>query len=168
MPASEIKALDAANGTLEISQGSTDQSTLKKIGLITGTGKVVSAFNLNLTGSGNNSIHQLGQSVTVTVQLTGEQISALKGTTPALYYYDPSTGSLVDMHATFDLSKGTVTFTTSHFSTYVIGQAVSSAKVSNPSTGNNKNVPVTLIILLSIAAVTIPVVIVFKRLKTTR
>lgn len=103
MPASAIKALETANGSLKISQGSTNQSTLKTVKLIAGTNKVVTAFNLNLTGFNNNAIHELGQPVKITVQLTDEQLSALKGATPALYYYDPSTGKLVDMNATFDL-----------------------------------------------------------------
>lgn len=83
--------------------------------------EIVSTFDLNLTAADGTAIHNLGNPAAVTVQLTDDQAAQLKKQgTPKLFYYDPDTKSLVDLNAAFDLDKKTVSFSTTHFSSFVI------------------------------------------------
>jgi hypothetical protein len=118
------------NGTLTLTQASSPTTTLDKIvALVSSNGVVLTSFDLNLSGSsGSQSIHELGNTVKVTVKLTPNQLTQINGDKNArLFYYDPSTNSLKDMNASFNFSKGTVTFYTDHFSTYVIKTAKSAS-----------------------------------------
>ena len=85
---------------------------------------MVAVININLnrtTSAGSEAVHNLSGAVTVSITLTDAQIAAIKsGSDPYVYYYDSDTGALTDMKAAFDLTAKTATFTTTHFSSYVI------------------------------------------------
>ncbi len=165
IPSSVLQTAEASNGALSISQGPTSSSTFSSIQVIAGNENVVDVFDLNLIGT-NGNIHQLGQAVTVTIQLTLDQIAKLQGAVPAVYYYNPTTNTLENLNAAFDLVKGTATFTTTHFSTYVIAKAAVKAPVTSPSTGDDSS-KVLLIYLLIVNAAVITV-FAFRRRKGTR
>lgn len=88
----------------------------------------VAALDVDLTryysDGTSESVHQLGGTATVTISLTATQIAQIRNSLNAqLLYYDPETGSLTNMNAIFDLTKGTATFQTGHLSTFVIATA---------------------------------------------
>lgn len=117
------------SATLQISQSvsptATQQAAFQVV--TTGGASPIASLDIDLnavssTGTAT-AVHQLSGSVTVTVTLTAAQLAQITNASTAhLYYYDPSTGALTDMNATFDAKAGTMTFTTSHFSTFVIVQ----------------------------------------------
>ncbi|OPJ64379.1 Ig-like domain-containing protein [Clostridium oryzae] len=105
-------------------------------------GTVVAAVKINLnrtTSTGTEAVHILSGEVTVTITLTDAQIAAIKvGSNPHIYYYDSDTGTLIDMNATFDLTKRTATFQTTHFSNYIFA---TESKVPPVVSGvNNKGI----------------------------
>jgi Listeria/Bacterioides repeat len=115
------------NGTgLTLSQSAAPQATqaAAQDAAAKGNSTAVAVISIDLTRTtqtGTEAVHNLSGAVTVTITLTPEQIAAIKASgNPRIYYYDPTTGALTDMSATFDLSKGTATFTTTHFSDYVL------------------------------------------------
>ena len=79
-------------------------------------------INLNRTAAlGTEEIHDLSGEVTVTINLTEEQAAAIAaGKQAYIYYYDPETGMLTNMEAVFDVTAKTATFSTTHFSIYVL------------------------------------------------
>lgn len=165
IPSSVLQTAEASNGALSISQGPTSSSTFSSIQVIAGNENVVDVFDLNLIGT-NGNIHQLGQAVTVTIQLTLDQIAKLQGAVPEIYYYNPTTNTLENLNAAFDLVKGTATFTTTHFSTYVIAKAAVKAPVTSPSTGDDSSKVLVIYLLIVNAAVI--TVFAFRRRKGTR
>jgi hypothetical protein len=85
----------------------------------------VSTLDVDLTryysDGTSEAVHQLSGDITVVIKLTDAQIAAITDTSKAhLLYYNPDTGALTDMGATFDLAAGTATFQTNHFSTFII------------------------------------------------
>jgi hypothetical protein len=117
---------------LVLSQNTTATTTQTQIVAATQSSGVtpVSTLDVDLTRYYSNgtseAVHQLSDTATVTINLTAAQTAQIGNSQNAqLLYYDPKTGSLTDMNAVFDLTKGTATFTTGHFSTFVI--ATSSA-----------------------------------------
>ena len=84
----------------------------------------LTVINISLSRTvteGTEEIHNLSGKVTVTIALTKEQAAAIAaGNQAYIYYYDPETGSLTDMEAVFDLTAKTATFSTMHFSIYVL------------------------------------------------
>jgi uncharacterized protein YjdB len=81
-----------------------------------------------VTSTGTEAVHNLSGAVKVTIALTEAQIAAIKASSnPHIYYYDADTGAFTDMNATFDMTAGTATFTTNHFSTYVIATTTAAA-----------------------------------------
>jgi heme-binding NEAT domain protein/Leucine-rich repeat (LRR) protein len=82
--------------------------------------ELAASFDLNLQ-MGGQAITDLGGRVKITVSLTDAQVEALASAdTKKLCYYNPATGELTDMNATFDLAAKTMTFYTDHLSTYAI------------------------------------------------
>jgi hypothetical protein len=85
----------------------------------------VTTLDVDLTRYFSNGtsepVHQLGSSAQVTIKLTAAQIAQISDPSQAqLLYYDPTSGKFSNMNAIFDLAAGTATFTTNHFSTFVI------------------------------------------------
>lgn len=128
---------------------------------------IVLSFQLDLKKiySDNRSeyIHQLGGKIKVTVALSDADLAKITDPENAkLYYLDPSTNTLVDMHATFDLQHKTVTFYTDHFSTFIVDQGVpastSTKPAINPPTGETSSlsgldaifVPISLSLALAL------------------
>lgn len=114
-------------GSLSLSQANSPSATQTAVIQVTANNNEIPVATLDLslthiTASGiTTAVHQLSGSITVTVKLTANQLAQITNVASAhLYYYDPTTGSLTDMNAKFDLTAGTVTFSTSHLSTYVI------------------------------------------------
>jgi hypothetical protein len=114
------------------------------------------SLNINLTrlnaDGTNTAVHQLSGNVQVVISLTDAQVAAITDVSNAkVFYYDSDSGSLTDMGATFDLTAKTVTFTTKHFSTYVIAQTTATA---NPKTSGN-SAPILSLALLGAGAAAI-------------
>lgn len=143
-PASVLAGIIGSDttSTLKITQLPSPQATENLATAAAGkTNSVIGAFDINLTkvaADGSSTvIHQLGGSLTVTLKLTDEQKAKITDpATAKLYHFNPDTNTLDDMHAVFDMTAGTVTFTTDHFSTFVIAQQAT----SNPPTGS-ENLP---------------------------
>ncbi len=119
-----------------------------EINSLAGSNGIISAFDINLfsvSSSGvSTQLHELGGNITITLTLTAAQKAQITDpSTAKLYFYDPETKSLVDMHATFNMTAGTVTFTTSHLSTFVLKQG----KVVNPKTGSESLPIIPLVII---------------------
>lgn len=158
IPASILKAAGPA-GTLKLSADKTSTDVAAKIAALAPANSVVRKFDLNLTGA-SGAIHELGQPVTVTVTLSADEIAQLKKITPVLYYYDSSTNKLVDMGAKFDLNQGTVTFTTTHFSTYLIAGTTTQA---NPHTGSSTAGNSPLVICGCLAMLILATSLIYRR-----
>ncbi|ADY55784.1 cell wall binding repeat 2-containing protein [Syntrophobotulus glycolicus DSM 8271] len=94
------------------------------ISILTGNDTLVGAIELNLSlisGANAQPVTDLGGRIKVTLSLTEAQVAQLDAAdSMKLCYYNPATGLLENMGATFDLEKKTVTFYTDHFSTYAI------------------------------------------------
>ncbi|MEG6567360.1 S-layer homology domain-containing protein [Thermoanaerobacterium saccharolyticum] len=135
------------HGVLTVSNDKTSSNTLLAINsVMTANSKVVGAFDLNLSAADGANIHEFDTAANVTLHLTSDMIASLSGNgTPKLFYYDPAKKELVDMNAVFDLTNGTATFSTTHFSTYVIaitdltqggGSGSGGGSGTNSSSGN--------------------------------
>ena len=115
-------ALSISQTTATSEAVSAAQTAAQKAG-----GIAVAVFEIDLsrtTSTGTEAVHNLSVAVTVTISLTDAQIAVIKASAnPCIYYYDPNTGMLTNMNATFDLVKGTATFTTTHFSNYLLAIA---------------------------------------------
>ena len=88
----------------------------------------IETFDINLENmSTGELIHQLGGTVSITVNLTDDMVQQIQQAGKVkFYYFNPSTNNVEDMNATFNLNAKTVTFTTTHFSTYLIAKAKTS------------------------------------------
>ena len=95
------------------------------------------AFDITVTVDGKPA--DINGTVTVTIPVPEE----LKGKDKYYVYYKAEDGTLTDMNATY--ADGYITFTTTHFSTYIVSTAAMSAD-GNPDTG------VTLLLIPAIAA----------------
>lgn len=124
-----ISVLTAALGdgtSLTLTQSTPSASTLAAAQdaaeVTKGIALAVININLNRTAaSGTEEIHNLSGEVTVTINLTEEQVAAIAaGEQAYIYYYDTETGTLTDMGAVVDLTAKTATFGTNHFSTYIL------------------------------------------------
>ena len=130
---------DASIKLTEIPASSATQAAAKSAAAKINTdNSIVSAFDIDLykvlSDNSTTQLHQLGGNITVTLNLTDAQKAQITDpSTAKLYYYNLDTGALEDMHATFDMTAGTVTFTTNHFSTFVLAQV----NTPNPKTGDN-------------------------------
>lgn len=127
---SSVASSALGDGTgLTLSQGFAPETTQAEAqdAAAKGNGTAVAVISIDLTrttSTGTEAVHQLSGAVTVTITLTPEQIATIRSSSnPHIYYYDPVTGALTDMNATFDLTAGTATFTTTHFSNYVLATA---------------------------------------------
>lgn len=111
----------SGTGSLQLQKNEASAGTRQSIiSIMADTDTLVSAIELNLK-IGDQSITDLGGSVKITISLTDEQVAALASAgSKKLCHYNPDTGALEDMGATFDLTNKTVTFYTDHFSTYAI------------------------------------------------
>jgi hypothetical protein len=112
---------------LKLSQATTAPSTQTAIETAAATSYVtpVSTLDVDLTryysDGTSEAVHQLSGDITVVIKLTDAQIAAITDASKAhLLYYNPDTSALTDMDATFDLTAGTATFQTNHFSTFII------------------------------------------------
>jgi hypothetical protein len=110
------------NGALTVTNGKTPSATRSAITAITpASSKVADTFDLSLTSADGTSVGQLDSPAGVTVQLSAADITSLSGDgTPAMFYYDPATKTLVNTNAVFDLAKGTVNYNTTRLGTYVL------------------------------------------------
>jgi hypothetical protein len=108
----------------------------------------IETFNIDLENTSTGElIHQLGGSVSITVKLTDDLVQQIRQAgNVKFYYFNPSTNGVEDMNATFSLSTKTVTFSTVHFSTYLI------AKAKDAQNGSHGGNPVPTL-LVSFAAV---------------
>ena len=91
-------------------------------------GATQASFDITLVVDGKNV--QPNGKVEVTITIPKE----LAGKDTYYVYYKDDNGKLTDMKATFNKEAGTVTFTTDHFSTYIIS-TVNLLGEPNPSTG---------------------------------
>jgi hypothetical protein len=112
---------------LKLSQNTTAPATQTSVtAAATSSGVTpVSTLDVDLTRYYSNgtseAVHQLSGNITVTINLTATQIALINNPSNAqLLYYNPATGTLTNMNAIFDLTAGTATFQTNHFSTFVI------------------------------------------------
>lgn len=139
-PASVLNAALGGDSTasLSLSQSASAGATQQSVFQLTAAngGTPVAALDLSLVkveaNGATTAVHQLSDTVTVTVTLTAAQLAAIGDASDLdVYYYDTGTtpATLTDMHAAYDAAKGTLTFTTDHFSTYVIAKAASTVSV---------------------------------------
>jgi hypothetical protein len=109
-------------------------------------------FNKYYPDDTSEAIHHLNGNVTVTIHLTDEQITQI--TDPSLaqiLFYDSETDTFTNMNASFDIKNKTATFTTDHFSTYVLAVsagATTGNTENNPNTGMDSHYPAVLFVLL--------------------
>ncbi len=122
--------------TLKLTQEAPPAATQAQLTVVAESSGVTPVASLNIdlakvSSSGTSeAVHNLNGSISVTVKLTDEQLAAITDASKAkLLYYNPDTGALQDMGATFDLAAKTVTFSTNHFSTYLIATASAAANV---------------------------------------
>ena len=145
---------DDLSSTLKLSKDETSAGTKSKVfTLIQGNGNVADMFDIDLTRYYSNgtseAVHELNGKIKITISLTDAMLASINNAeTAKLYCYDTSTGKLVDMNATFDLTNKTVTFYTDHFSTYLI----ENAGVKNPNTGDASNNVLPVVILSGLSA----------------
>ncbi len=136
VPASVLNDALGGGSSLSLIQSAPSDATQKQFQVAAGdTGlAALAAWDIDLTrsaGDGTSApVHDLNGNATVSIRLTAEQLIQLKAVSDLkLCYYDPSAGTLSDMGAVFDLAAGTVTFTTKHFSTYVITSAAQNTPI---------------------------------------
>lgn len=130
-PSSVFSGALGSADTLQLSQTSTPSSVLTKV--TTAAEAIgdapVSSIDVDLAkvsaDGALEAVHNLNGNATVTIQLTDAQIARITDVSKAhLFYFDPNAGTFSDMGAKFDLTRKTVTFTTNHFSTFVIATEV--------------------------------------------
>lgn len=124
---------------LSLTTGSSDANAKNQIiGL--SDGNLLYAFDLNLNkhyGDGSwESMHNLGQKIKITINMTQEQADQISNGAK-LMYFDSENNKLVDMNAMFDLDNKTITFYTDHFSSYAIVLDENSASGKTTGDGNN-------------------------------
>ncbi len=112
---------DNSGATLQFKANESPSNTKTAVlQILTDNDELTGAFDLNLT-LGTQSISDLGGRIKITFSLTDAQVTALQSAdSRKLCYYNPATGALTNMNATFDLTAKTVTFYTDHLSTYVL------------------------------------------------
>ncbi|MFT9056060.1 MAG: hypothetical protein ABF449_05470 [Ethanoligenens sp.] len=138
LPSGSITGNSAITEDFTFSTGNDSDATASAKKLAASNAKIVDAFDLNLTAAGaSESIHDLGASATVVRKLTDAEIAALRNGTATLYYYDPSGALDLINGAQFDLGAKTVTFTTPHFSAYVLAYTVTSGDNGNGGSGDS-------------------------------
>jgi len=119
-----IKKLSTYGGDLAIAIGTVENSELNdNQRKIVGDRTVISAN----VSSGTTIIHDLGGNVTVTMPY--ELKDGEKSSDIVIWYLDDS-GNVTEIHATYNETTKTVSFTTAHFSYYVIA-------FSSPSQGSS-------------------------------
>jgi hypothetical protein len=130
----------SGTSTLSLAQTSTSTATQTAVNAAAASKGIipVSTLDIDLTNVSSSGalvpVHQLNGNITVTIALTDAQIAKITDASKArLYYFDPDTNALTDMNATFDLTAKTVTFTTNHFSTYVIANTTSTSTTTTPT-----------------------------------
>jgi uncharacterized repeat protein (TIGR02543 family) len=153
------------SSSLRITQTPTDNDTLDELMSSLGEGNtVVAGFDISLEkifANGNvEQIHELSGSIRIVISLSAEQLSVVTDpTTAKLYWYNPETGELTDMNATFDLAAGTATFYTDHFSTFLVANIKNADSIEiNGSTDTLEDTAsnnITIIIILSVTASTV-------------
>ena len=90
-------------------------------------------------------IHQMDGKIKISLP-----VASLNGTDPeslAVYFCDPATGTVQDMHAVYDALTESMVFYTTHFSNYVIAQK---QNPQVPNTGDHL-IPIILILLATSA-----------------
>lgn len=151
-----------SGSTLRFTQASSSVSSEQTA--LAGSNSIVSAFDIDLfsvsSSGASTQLHQLGGNITITLTLTDAQKAQITDpSTAKLYYYNPDTKALEDMNATFDMTAGTVTFTTNHLSTFVLEQG----KATNPKTGGSNSPVIPLVLLYAGSASGL--IIISKRVK---
>lgn len=145
---------DDLSSTLKLAKDETSANTKSKVfALVPSSKGVADIFDIDLTRYYSNgtseTVHELNGKVKITVALTDAMLASIRSAeTAKLYYYDSSTGKLVDMNATFDLVNKTLTFYTDHFSTYLIEDT----GVKNPNTGDDTNDALPFVVLSGLCA----------------
>jgi hypothetical protein len=128
-PASVLSSAlgDDDSAWLKLSQDPTATATQTSVNTVAEASGVtpVTTLDVDLTRYYSNGtsepVHQLSGNITVTINLTAAQIALITNPSSAqLLYFDPTTGTLTNMNAVFNLTAGTATFQTNHFSTFVI------------------------------------------------
>jgi hypothetical protein len=126
VPAYVLSSALGSGSSLTLSQSIPGTAAQTQINTVSSAANLtpVSTLAFSLSTSSGTAVSSLSGSAAVVLKLTSAQISQLSNATASqLYYYDPSTGTLTDMNATFDLSAGTATFTATHFGTFLIACA---------------------------------------------
>lgn len=157
LPTSVLTGLFKFGGycTVRLSQQSTSLSTDQLSKLPAGDTPIsYDEFNLDgsFTDGSSAPIHQLGGNVQVALHLTPTQAAQIQNSSDdiVVLYYNPETGSFTDMGAAFDFRTQIVTFSTNHFSKFVIckrssgslspvstSSGSSFSASANPKTGSN-------------------------------
>lgn len=130
----------SGTSTLSLAQTSTSTATQTAVNAAEASSGItpISTLDIDLTNVSSSGalvpVHQLSGNITVTIALTDAQIAKIIDVSRArLFYFDPDTNTLTDMNATFDLTAKTVSFTTNHFSTYVIANTTSTSTATTPA-----------------------------------
>lgn len=92
--------------------------------------KQMFVYDIHLEGPDGKEFKLSGDKVTVTLQIPDE----LRGKSGLHVYHVADDGTVTDMHATVDQKAGTLTFTTAHFSTFVIAQVDEGKTSTEPTT----------------------------------
>ena len=125
--ADALKTISDASGDVKVTIAKTDSSTLSDAArTLVGSHPV---FTFSVT-SGGSAISQFDGDVTVSVPYT---LAAGEDPNAVVIYYIAADGTPTPVQEThYDTATGTVTFTTTHFSTYAVGyKKVSFADVAN-------------------------------------
>jgi uncharacterized repeat protein (TIGR02543 family) len=133
---------------------------------------VVVSFDLSLekiySDGKAEQIHNFNGSMQVVVRLTAEQISAITNMeTAKIYWYSPDKKTLTDMNAIINLEAGTATFTTNHFSTFIIANVISGNNVRTDEYVKTYVVVIIIVVVVVISASLI-IFFIFKKKKKQR
>ena len=117
IPVSTLKDYEGS-GTLTVSRSDSSQSTvLKAASLSSSNCTIAGGVDICLSGGSATTICSI--SASATLEFKSGVKTVLKEGVPEIYYYNKSSGTLVDTNAVFDMTAGTATFTASFSGTYV-------------------------------------------------
>lgn len=122
IPVSVLNA-NMKNGTLSVSVTTpSDQDAGIDSSSLDSTMDLLDAYEINLTNTATGEqIHQLDGVVQVKIKMTDDMANQITDASAMkLYYFNPATGSMEDMNATFDTANKLVSFNSTHFSTYLV------------------------------------------------
>ncbi|MCL2819508.1 MAG: fibronectin type III domain-containing protein [Oscillospiraceae bacterium] len=131
-----------ANVTLSLFvQPPTALSTVQQNAYTPASGDVI--LSITATANGQNITNFFGGTLTITVPYSGPL--------PATVYYMDGNGNLTAMPTTYDAASGTVTFRTTHLSTYIIRHTPRGSSTRPPQTGDYSNTPIWRVVLITSA-----------------